>query len=176
MWRHGARAVISSRTVNSTRPHHVDGSRGTTWPEKMIYPKMQSVGPDLHEEAPDPCTHNPGPPNTVWDSQVACRVPWMGFGSLQVRSGPPITRSRDRGYLGLSKGPVLTRVQDLSCALALPAQAEIRCCHVACCPWRKPAGGAWRKASGPRGLCIYYREDTPERKMCPWAISKYFGD
>jgi hypothetical protein len=27
----------------------------------MIYPRMQSVGPDLHEEAPNPCTHNPDP-------------------------------------------------------------------------------------------------------------------
>jgi hypothetical protein len=42
-------------------------------------------------------------------------------------------RSRDRGYPGVSKGPVLTRVQALSCALALLAQAETRCCHVACC-------------------------------------------
>jgi hypothetical protein len=33
----GARATISSHAVNSTRPHHVDGYRGTTWPEKMIY-------------------------------------------------------------------------------------------------------------------------------------------
>jgi hypothetical protein len=44
------------------------------------------------------------------------------------------TRSRDRGDPGISKGPVLTRVQALSCALVLPARAEIRCCHVACCP------------------------------------------
>jgi hypothetical protein len=44
------------------------------------------------------------------------------------RSGPqrgPGTRDP-----GVSKGPVLTRVQALSCALALPAQAESRCCHV----------------------------------------------
>jgi hypothetical protein len=61
VWRHGARAAISSRAVNNTRPYHVDGSRGATWPEKMIYLRMQSVGPDLHEEAPDPCTHSPDP-------------------------------------------------------------------------------------------------------------------
>jgi hypothetical protein len=56
----------------------------------------------------------------------------MGSGSLQVRSEPPITRSRYRGYPDQSKGSVLTRDQALSCALALPAQAETRCCHVAC--------------------------------------------
>jgi hypothetical protein len=44
------------------------------------------------------------------------------------------SRVPDRGYPGLSKGPVLTRVQALSYALALPAQAETRCCHAACCP------------------------------------------
>jgi hypothetical protein len=56
----------------------------------------------------------------------------MGFGPLRIRSGPPIARSQDRGYPGLCKGPVLTRVRVLSYALALPAQAETRCCHVAC--------------------------------------------
>jgi hypothetical protein len=35
--------AISSRTVNSTRPHHVDGSRGTTWREKMIHPRMYQL-------------------------------------------------------------------------------------------------------------------------------------
>jgi hypothetical protein len=44
------------------------------------------------------------------------------------------TRSQNRGYLGVSKGPVLIHVWALSCTLALPAQAETRCCHVACCP------------------------------------------
>jgi hypothetical protein len=34
----------------------------------------------------------------------------------------------------MSKGPALTRVEALSCALAVPAQAETRCCHVACGP------------------------------------------
>jgi hypothetical protein len=71
------------------------------------------------------------------------------------------TRSRNRGDPGISKGPILTRDQALSCALALPAQAEIRCCHVACCPWHKPTGGAWRKASRPHSLCTYCGEDTP---------------
>jgi hypothetical protein len=31
---------------NSTRPHHVDDSRITTWPEKMIYAKVSIVSPD----------------------------------------------------------------------------------------------------------------------------------
>jgi hypothetical protein len=94
---------------------------------------------------------------------------------------PPIkvratTRYRDRGDPGISKGPILTRVQALSCALALPAQAEIRCCHMACCPWHKTTGGAWRKASRPRSLCTYCGEDAshvhPADRWCaPSALN-----
>jgi hypothetical protein len=43
-------------------------------------------------------------------------------------------RSRDRGNHDMSKGPVLTRVRALYHALALPAQTETRCYHMACCP------------------------------------------
>jgi hypothetical protein len=32
--------------VNSTRPHHVDGSGAATWLEKTIYSKVSTVGPD----------------------------------------------------------------------------------------------------------------------------------
>jgi hypothetical protein len=39
---------------------------------------MQSVGPDLHGEAPDPCTHSPDPPNTVRDFQVSVSGPLDG--------------------------------------------------------------------------------------------------
>jgi hypothetical protein len=38
---------------NSAQPHHVDGSRGTTWPEKMIYSKVSTVSPDPHGKVPD---------------------------------------------------------------------------------------------------------------------------
>jgi hypothetical protein len=44
--RHGAHAAISSRVVNSTRPHHVDGFGAAMWPEKMIYSRISTVGPD----------------------------------------------------------------------------------------------------------------------------------
>jgi hypothetical protein len=39
----------------------MDSSGAAAWLEKMIYLRMQSVGPDLHEEAPDPCTQSPDP-------------------------------------------------------------------------------------------------------------------
>jgi hypothetical protein len=42
---------------------------------------------------------------------------------------------------------------------------------MAYCLWRRPAGGAWRKGSEPRGLRIYCREDTPpvhpSDRWCP---------
>jgi hypothetical protein len=40
VWRRGARAAISSRVANNTRPHHVDGSGATTWPEKTKSSKV----------------------------------------------------------------------------------------------------------------------------------------
>jgi hypothetical protein len=45
-----------------------------------------------------------------------------------------------------------------------------------CYPWHKPAGGAWRKASRPRGLCIYCGKDAPpvrpaDRRCAPSAFN-----
>jgi hypothetical protein len=74
-----------------------------------------------------------GPPITVRDSQVSMLGPLDGV-QIPPSKVRATTRSRDRGYPGVSKGPVLTHVQALSCAFALPAQVESRCCHVACCP------------------------------------------
>jgi hypothetical protein len=61
--------------------------------------------------------------------------------------GPDYSKDLGQGSPGMSKGPVLARVQALPCVLALPAKMEARCCRVACGPWHKPTGGAWRKAS-----------------------------
>ena len=46
VWRRGIHAAISSRVVNSARPHHVDGSGAATWLEKTIYSKVSTVGLD----------------------------------------------------------------------------------------------------------------------------------
>jgi hypothetical protein len=36
------------------------GSSGAAaWPEKVVYSRIPSVGPDLLEKVPDPCTHDP---------------------------------------------------------------------------------------------------------------------
>jgi hypothetical protein len=74
----------------------------------------------------------PGPPIVAQDSRVSMPGP---LDEVQI---PPskvraTTRSRDRGNLDMSKGPVLTRVRALYRVLALPAQMETRCYHVACC-------------------------------------------
>jgi hypothetical protein len=67
------------------------------------------------------------------DSRVSVSGPLDGvqIPPSKVRAA---TRSRDRGNPGMSKGPVLTRVRALYRALAFPAQAKTRCCHVAYCP------------------------------------------
>jgi hypothetical protein len=49
--------AISSREVSSTRPHHVDGSRAATWPERTISSKVSTVGPNPHKKALDPCIY-----------------------------------------------------------------------------------------------------------------------
>ena len=38
----------------NTRLRHVDGPKDATWPEEVIYTRILSVGPDLHEKASDP--------------------------------------------------------------------------------------------------------------------------
>jgi hypothetical protein len=67
------------------------------------------------------------------DSRVSVPGPLDGvqIPPSKVRAA---TRSMDTGNPGMSKGPVLTRVRALYRALVLPAQAETRCYHVACCP------------------------------------------
>jgi hypothetical protein len=56
------------------------------------------------------------PPSTVRNSQVACRVPWTGSGSLR--------------YPGISKGLVLTRVRPYPVRLRSPLR-------------RRPAAATW---------------------------------
>jgi hypothetical protein len=80
---------------NSTRPHHVDGSGTATWPKKMIYSKVSTVGPDLHGKVSDPCIYRPGLRERSRTSTGANRTPRMGSGPLCVRSGPLIAGSRD---------------------------------------------------------------------------------
>jgi hypothetical protein len=38
----------------NTRLRRVDGPKDATWPEEVIYSRILSVGPDLHEKVSDP--------------------------------------------------------------------------------------------------------------------------
>jgi hypothetical protein len=80
---------------NSTRPHHVDGSRTTTWPEKMIYSKESTVSPDPHGKVSDPCIYRPGPRVRPRTSTGANQAPRMGSRPLCVGSEPLTAGSRD---------------------------------------------------------------------------------
>jgi hypothetical protein len=113
----------------------------------------------------------------VRDSQVSMPGPLDGvhIPSNKVRA---ITRSRDRGYPGISKGSVLTRVRPYPVRSRSPLR-------------RRPAAAAWlvardishqaepditRKVSRPRGLDIYCGEDAPpvhpaDRRCAPSAFS-----
>jgi hypothetical protein len=161
VWRHGAHTASSSRVENSTRPHQVDGFRAATWPEKTIYSRISTVGPDPHRKVSNPHTYGPdlrvrsrtstgmpGPLERVPDPPV------QGPGHSQ--QGPRIPGQRiPRPWSRSGGGPEPTRVRTIPRTLPLPAQAETRCYHVADYPWCKPTGRAWHKASRPRVLCIY---------------------
>jgi hypothetical protein len=58
------------------------GSSGAVaWPEKVVYSRIPSVGPDLLKKAPDPYTHDP-------DLRVWPRAPMQASRAPWVRSGP----------------------------------------------------------------------------------------
>jgi hypothetical protein len=86
------------------------------------------------------------------------RTPLSEVRTIQDKiSGRRIPWPKLRTY----RGPAQTLVRVLSGAPPLPALAGTRCCRVAYSPWRKPAGRLWRKASGPRDLCIYCGDRAP---------------
>jgi hypothetical protein len=167
VWMCCAHAAILSHVANNTWPHHEDGSRAATWPGKTISYKVSTVAPDPYGKVSDPCISVPDLRAGSRTSVGTDRTPGTGPGPLCVGSGPPSAGSRDSGtkntqaLIKAKRGPEPTRVGIIPCTLPLPAQAETRCNHVAYCSWRKPAGGACRKPSGPRGLCIYCGEDAP---------------
>jgi hypothetical protein len=81
--------------------------------------QYSSLDPNLYRMTTDPYTYKSRAP------KKARRVPWEG------PSPPPskvqaLARSRDEKDTGISRSPVLARVQVLPCAP--------RCCRVACGP------------------------------------------
>jgi hypothetical protein len=83
--------------VNSTRLYHVDGFGAATWPEKTIYSKVSTMGPDPHGKVSDPCIYR----LDLWvrsgTSTGANQTPRMGSGPLYVGSGSLTAGSRDSG-------------------------------------------------------------------------------
>jgi hypothetical protein len=81
--------------------------------------QYSSLGPDLHGRTPNPYAYKSGAP------KKARRVPWEGPSppSSRVRA---LARSRGEKDPGMSRGPVLARVQALPCAP--------RCWRAACGP------------------------------------------
>jgi hypothetical protein len=95
VWRHCARATISSRVVNRTRPHHVDDSRAATCLEKTISSKVSTVGPDPYGKLPNPYIYGLDLRARSRTSTGANRTPGTGPGPLCVGSGPLTAESRD---------------------------------------------------------------------------------
>jgi hypothetical protein len=65
----------------------------------------------------------------VQGPKKVCRIPWKALA---------LARSWDEEDPGVGRGPVLARVQTLSCIA--------QCCRVARGPTHKPTGQAWHKA------------------------------
>jgi hypothetical protein len=122
-----------------------------------------------------PLYAQPGPPIMVRDSQVSMSGPLDGV-QIPPSKDRATTRSRDRGYPGISKGPILTRVRPYPMRLRSPLR-------------RRPAAAAWLVARDisrwaepdvrplkPHGLCIYCGEDAPpahsiDRRCAPSAFN-----
>jgi hypothetical protein len=103
--------------VNSTRPHHVDGSGATTWPEKTIYSKVPTVGPDPHGKVLDPCVYRPDLRARSRTSTGANQTP--GMGSEPPQCGVRATHSWvlgfwDKEYPGLNQGQAGVRSRHVS--------------------------------------------------------------
>jgi hypothetical protein len=79
--------------VNSARPHHVDGSRAATWPEKTISSKVSTVGPDPHGKVPNPRVRSR-------TSTGASRTPLCGVQATHSR----VPGFWDKEYPGLNQG------------------------------------------------------------------------
>jgi hypothetical protein len=140
--RRGAHATISSHVVNSTRLHHVDGSRVAMWSEKTIHSKIPTVGPDTHGKVSEPCTCRPNLRSKVQDPRE-CN-PDLRVGSRTPLRGVRTTHSRVLGLWG-KEYPGL-------------AQAGVRCRHVSrpslvrTCPHNATAPRPGGDLMLPRGL------------------------
>jgi hypothetical protein len=93
--------------------------------------RMIGSGPPRRNTGP--LYAQPGSSTAIQDSQEGMPGPSDGpyVPPSEVRT---IARTRGRGDPGVSKGPVLARVQALPCVLALPAEMEARRCRVTCGP------------------------------------------
>jgi hypothetical protein len=82
---------------NSTRPHHVGGSKAATWAEKMIYSKISTMSPDPHGKVPDPSIYKSRTPGMVQDLHVGKLDLSDGIRTLYMGSGPLTAGSWDSG-------------------------------------------------------------------------------
>jgi hypothetical protein len=126
--------------VNSTRPHHVDGSGAATWSDKMIHSKVSTVGPDPHEKASDPCIYVPDLREGSMTSAGTDRTP--GMGPRPLCGGVRATHSRfpgfwDKEYPGLKQGQAGVQSRHVS------GPYHVRFCSP---PRRRPDAATWPTA------------------------------
>jgi hypothetical protein len=88
------------------------------------------------------------PPSLVQDPHVYGPDPWNGIRAAHSRVPRFQDRTRPGFNQGSGGGPVPTRVRTCPHTLFLPAQVEIRCCHMAYYTRHKPTSRTWHDASG----------------------------
>jgi hypothetical protein len=95
----------------------VDGSGAATWPEKTIYSKVSTVGPDPHGKVSDPCVYRLDLGARSKTSTGANRT--LGWVPDPPLCGVRATHSRvpgfrDKEYPGLNQGQAGVRSQHVS--------------------------------------------------------------
>jgi hypothetical protein len=124
---------------NSTRPHHVDGYRAATWPEKTISSKVSTVGPDPMGKCRAPAYtdqtsgQSPGPPRV--QTGPPGRVPGLSvWGPGHSQQGPGILGQR---IPGLNQGQAGIRSRHVSSSYRIRSCSPLR---------RRPDAATWPTA------------------------------
>jgi hypothetical protein len=119
----------------------------------MIHPKMYQLDRTSARKHRTPVRARTPDYDLGLPSEHAGSLGWVQIPPNKVRS---ITRSRDRGYPGISKGPVLTHVRPYSVRSRSPLR-------------RRPAAAAWLVA------CDISQQAEPDVRPLGRAVSAFIA-
>jgi hypothetical protein len=88
----------------------MDSSRVALWPEKTIYSRVSTVGPDPHGKVSDPCTYGPDLRVRSRISTGVNRTPLCGVRATHSK----VLGFWDKEYPGLNQGQARVRSRHVS--------------------------------------------------------------